>query len=88
MESPIKYVRSDFVITGEREWIILVIWTAHFILFLFCNESAKKTYGVSTLTVEPPASPVRVSMLLAGPPFSLFERTYFMDDPYRISVAL
>ena len=26
------------------EWMILVIWTAHFILFLFCKEPAKKIY--------------------------------------------
>ena len=39
---------------GRWEWIILAIWIAYFILFLFCNEPVKKFYGVLTLTAKPP----------------------------------
>ena len=60
------------IVQGRWEWIILAIWIAYFIVFLFRNEPAK------TL------SPIRASTLLAGrplPPPLPFEHTYFMDDP-------
>ena len=32
--------------------MILAIWKAYYILFLFCNEPAKKFHGVSTLNTS------------------------------------
>ena len=57
---------------GRYKWIILAIWIAHFISFLFCNKPAKKnlwrTYAYSwTSTI----SPVRAITLFAGPPLPL-----------------
>ena len=40
------------------EWIILTIWIAQFILFLFCNEPTKNNYGIHTFTAKPPHFPL------------------------------
>ena len=70
-------------VKGRREWIILAIWIAHIILLLFCNEPAKKLYGVCTLTDEPSPSPhlFQYAFSWATPP--LFKYMSFMDDPMR-----
>ena len=39
-------------VQGRWEWMILAIWKAYYILFLFCNEPAKKFHGVSTLNTS------------------------------------
>ena len=51
--------------------------------FYFATNLRKKIYVVHTLTAESPPSPLRASTLLARPPLPLFERTYFIDDPFR-----
>ena len=50
------------------EWIILTIWIAHFILFLFCNKPATNFYVIRTLTAELPLPLIRANTLSAGTP--------------------
>ena len=38
-------------------------------------------YGVRTFKDEPPPTPIRASMLLAGPPLPPSECTYYVDVP-------
>lgn len=45
----------------------------------------KNIYGIRTATAEPPSPPpsrsIPASTSLAGPPFTLYQRTHFMNDP-------
>ena len=63
------------------EWIILTIWIAHFILFLFCNKPVANFYVVRTVTAELPP-PLHTSQYTFSwnthPPS---ECTYFIDHP-------
>ena len=68
------------------EWIILTIWIAQFILFLFCNELTKNNYGVHTFTAKPPHFPLYKPICFSwttppSSPLPTSECTYFMDDP-------
>ena len=73
-------LRMGFLtVRGRLEWIILAV--AFFILFLFCNEPAKKNYNVRKFTAEPPRPSSHTSQhafTWTTPPPS--ERTHFMDD--------
>ena len=53
---------------GNKKGSFLLFFFCTILLLLFCNEPAKKLHGVCTLTAEPFPSPMRTSMLLAGPP--------------------
>ena len=85
IKTPQRALRSILrflTIRWRWEWIILVIWIAHFILFLFGNKSQKKNYGARTPRPELPPPPIRARTLLDGPVLSFHsERTYFTDDP-------
>ena len=49
-------------------------WLTFFVLFLFCNEPAKKIMAYGGLHLNLPSSPIRASMLLSGPPDKNFLR--------------
>ena len=44
---------------GRWEWIILAVWTVHFLYFYFVTNLWKKNYGVLTLTAGPPLPPYK-----------------------------
>ena len=49
-----------FLTTPERwEWIILAVWTVHFLYFYFVTNLWKKNYGVLTLAAGPPLPPYK-----------------------------
>ena len=45
---------------GRWEWIILAVWTVHFLYFYFVTNLWKKNYGVLTLTAGPPLPPYKL----------------------------
>ena len=57
IKTPRRVLGSSLRFLAVRErwvWLILAIWIAHSVLFLFINGPAEKNYAVRTLIAEPP----------------------------------